>query len=163
MSYRFTLALAAAAAMIALPICLWRHYFGEPPAAARPAALQVPWVKSEGNNPAAMLDPGQPVAAARIEEARKHLADVKRKPEERAQAAFVLASAKDWKGVDTLIDQLNDSSPLVRGRSAAAIRHILGTNFYYRAEDDPAKRAAAIADIKRYWKARQTNPPLARQ
>jgi hypothetical protein len=131
----------------------WRPLLcGTAQPSTRSGLLDVPAVKSSAGD--ASLTRGAPA-----EELRGVVGDPRRTPQERAQAIHSLARAQDWKGVDVLIAQLDDSSPLVRGRAAAAVRHILGTDFYYRAEDHPAKRAIAINDLRRYWKARQTNPP----
>jgi len=119
----------------------------------KPPALDVPWVKtSDSSEP-------QTQESRTIEELRSNAADRKRRPEERAQAIFRLAKSNDWSSVETLIDQLDDPSPLIRGRAAAAVRHILGTDFYFRAEDPPPKRKTAIDGIRRYWQSRKDNPP----
>ncbi|MCA9269319.1 MAG: hypothetical protein KDA41_12645 [Planctomycetales bacterium] len=101
-----------------------------------------------------------PSASQSIEQLRAIVADAKREPTARAQAICLIAEARDWESVDLLIAQLEDSSPLVRGRAGVALQHILGTDFLYRAESPPAQRAAAIRGLRRYWESRKAYPPL---
>ncbi len=118
-----------------------------------PYPLDVPWVKSPvtANNLS--------LATPSIDELRGIVSDATRPPEERVQAIVHLANGNDWDSVEVLIAALSDESPLIRGRSAAGIRHVLGTDFYFRAYDDPTQRATAIEGIRRYWQSRNSNPP----
>lgn len=120
----------------------------------RAARLDIPWVKTSS------ADGFAPDAQSSIEDLRVVAGDRRASQERRAQAIYLIAKAKDWDSVETLIAQLDDPSPLVRGRAAAAIRLILGTDFEYRAEDDQNKRTASIDGIRRYWQSRKSNPPV---
>jgi hypothetical protein len=123
--------------------------------ASQTSRLDMPWVKSPSAGGQA---PGESTTA---EELHALAGNVRATPEQRAQAIYLIAKAKDWDGVETLISQLDDAAPLVRGRAAVAIRYILGTDFYFRAQDDRTRRLASIDGIRRYWQARKANPPLS--
>jgi hypothetical protein len=134
---------------------LWNYVSSAPDVRPKASRLDIPWVKSPS---AGGLRPDEPPS---IEELRVLAGNTRAIPEQRAQAIFLLAKAKDWDSVETLIAQLDDPAPLVRGRAAAAIRHILGTDFYFLAQDDQPKRLASIDGIRRYWQSRKTNPPVS--
>lgn len=127
-------------------------------AAAKPQVstgpFDVPAIKGQGTLDAASL------ATLSAIDLRRLASDIKAAPQQRAQAIHRIAQARDWDGVETLIAQLDDSSALVRGRSAAALRHILGTEFFYRAEEERSRRLQSIQNLRRYWDARKDSPPL---
>lgn len=154
--YGRQIALAVVCLACISSVCVIAFQYLRPASVAKsdPAPLDVPWVESTERQSIAVDDIQSPVRLRAI------VNDAKRLPEERVQAIFYLAKSNDWESVETLIGQLNDSSPLVRGRAAAAIRHLLGTDFYFRAQDEPAQRLIAIDGIRRYWQSRKANPPI---
>ncbi len=62
---------------------------------------------------------------------------------------------RDWRSMPELFRLMEDPDPQVRGRAGAAARVILGADFMFRAEDPPAKRAAAIVQMKRDYQVMQ--------
>ena len=69
----------------------------------------------------------------------------------RAAAALSLGQLDRFRAVPSLIESLEDPSPLVRGRAYAAIRKIYQLDVGFRANDDPAKRQAAIVRIRQLY------------
>lgn len=136
---------------VGMSVAMWKP---APIETLKPAVADVPWVTSEIND-GLRLDDARPVG-----ELRSLAADKNRSSQARAQAMYHLAKLNDWGSVEVLLAQLTDKSALVRGRAAASLRHILGTDFYYRANDAEQKRVASIKDIRRYWDSRKANPPV---
>lgn len=136
---------------VGMSVAIWKP---APIETQKPAVADVPWVTSEIND-GLQLDDARPAG-----ELRSLAADKNRSSQARAQAMYHLARLNDWESVDVLLAQLTDKSALVRGRAAASLRHILGTDFYYRANDVEQKRLASIKDIRRYWDSRKANPPV---
>lgn len=66
-------------------------------------------------------------------------------PLDRARAAVQLAEAGDCRGVDVLINLLDDDCDAVRMYAAVALERLCGRSFGYRYYDPPAKREQAIA------------------
>jgi len=130
----------------------WYFWPAESAAQATSEMPRMPWVKSQSPE-------ARHYAELTNETLRSLAADTNVGPEDRVQAMYYLAQARDWNSVDTLIHQLQDPVPLVRGRAAAALRHILGTDFYFRAADPESSRTAAIDGIRRYWESRKSSPP----
>ena len=156
MVFRSLLIVGFAAACVALTtVVVWSYAHATPQAKPRPSRLDVPWVKSASTDDLPQ-DGSLPVA-----ELRKLAADANAVPEQRVQAMYLLAKENDWESVEILIAQLNDPRPLVRGRAASAIRHILGTDFYFRAQDPADKRQESIDGIRKYWQSRKSNPPIS--
>ena len=148
----------AAIAMVCLATTagvLWSYASSSADPQPKTSRLDIPWVKSSS------AEDLKPDGSLSIEDLRKLVANIRVTPEKRAQAIYLLAKAKDWDSVEILIAQLDDPAPLVRGRAAAAIRHTLGTDFYFRAQDDQTKRLASIDGIRRYWNSRKSNPPIS--
>jgi HEAT repeat protein len=69
----------------------------------------------------------------------------------RAAAALSLGQLDRFRAVPALIEALEDPSPLVRGRAYAAIRKIYQLDVGFRANDEPAKRQAAIVRIRQLY------------
>ncbi len=69
----------------------------------------------------------------------------------RAAAALSLGQLDRFRAVPALIEALEDPSPLVRGRAYAAIRRIYQLDVGFHANDDPAKRRAAIVRIRQLY------------
>ena len=65
----------------------------------------------------------------------------------RAAAVQSIGLMRAWSHRDAAIRALDDPSPRVRGRAAAAVRSMIGRDFGFRANDPPAKRKAAIKRI----------------
>jgi HEAT repeat protein len=93
---------------------------------------------------------------AAVPELRRVLQQSK-EPAVRAAVIQGLGKAKDWRSMPELIEALDDSDPLVRGRAGAAVQKIMQAKFYFRAEDPPAKRAKVIAYIKRIYGITKAN------
>jgi hypothetical protein len=117
-----------------------------------PKPLQVPWT----NDPQGKLSKSEQASVASL---KQITTDSKRRPEQRVQAIFYLAESRNWDGVEALLSAMDDESLLVRGRAAAAVRHVLGTDFYFHADDAKSKRQESIDGIRRYWESRKNNPP----
>ena len=81
-------------------------------------------------------------------------------PAVRAACIRGLGVARDYESMDTLLDALEDESPLVRGRAGVAITRLLGRDYHFRAQDPPAKRAEAIKNIRNYWNEMKGSPQL---
>jgi hypothetical protein len=113
----------------------------------------IPWIESDAARTAGLSD------KTPREELKKIAAATEQPPDVRVRAIYFLSQANDWNSIELLIGLLDDTSPLVRGRASVAIQHILGTDFYYRAEDDRPQRLKAIDGIRRYWQGRNQNPP----
>lgn len=98
---------------------------------------------------------------------RQHLRDVLDKskaPEVKAAVIQGLAGVRDFDSMPRLIQNLEDTSQRVRASANAAVVEILGADFYFRADDPPEKRAAAIQAIKReYERFKQKPPPMYRK
>ena len=69
-------------------------------------------------------------------------------PQVRAAAAQALGLLRAWDQRAALVEALRDSSALVRGRSAAALRRMTGRDFHFRANDPADKREAAVKRIE---------------
>ena len=69
----------------------------------------------------------------------------------RAASALSLGALDNFRAVPALIEALSDPSPLVRGRAYAAIRKIYQLDVGFRANDEPAKRQAAITRIRQLY------------
>ena len=65
----------------------------------------------------------------------------------RAAAVQAIGLMRAWKHRDAAILALDDPSPRVRGRAAAAVRSMIGRDFGFRANDSEADRKAAIKRI----------------
>ena len=65
----------------------------------------------------------------------------------RAAAVQAIGLMRAWDHRDAAIHALDDPSPRVRGRAAAAVRSMIGRDFGFRANDPAAKRKAAIQRI----------------
>jgi len=154
MNFRvLAIAVLSVASSVLASAMLWYYVIRDEPQPSKAKALPVLWVES--------TSPGNlgPSEAWSLTKLRSFVADNEQTPEHRAQAIYFLARENDWEGVDTLIELLDDPLPLLRGRAAAAIRHILGTEFYYRAADDRSDRLDRIDEIRRYWSSRKDNLP----
>ena len=102
---------------------------------------------------------GRTMSADLLTQQRAMAANRTAKPEQRVEAIQQLALARDWDATETLLDLLDDPSALIRGKSAVALRAILGTDFYFHADDPPARRLQVISGMRRYWQSRQLHPP----
>ncbi len=79
--------------------------------------------------------------------------------EVRATAAQALGDLEDFDSVPDLLRLCDDPSALVRGRAASAVTSIIGMDFFFQADDAPAKRAAAIVSMRKaYDRMRQRSP-----
>ncbi len=157
MDYRNLAACAISLLSVVLAAATLVHYlWGERPQSAVPARFSVP---SELRGDKKSADKASATEVS-IDGLRAAVADSQRLPTERVAAMAQLAARRDWKGVTVLIDHLDDPSLLIRGRSAAAIRAILGTDFQYRAGASRADRLRQQEEIRRYWSSRRTHPPI---
>ena len=146
-------------ALVCVSLAVYALYHAWYPAVetgAKSPAVDVPWVGGPSHDGSKVN--GQPSADLSISQLQKIASDPQQDAEARVQAIFYLAKANDWDSTGILIDLLDDSSLLVRGRAAAAVRQILGTDFYYRAGDDRSQRLEAINGIRRYWQSRAQRP-----
>ena len=96
--------------------------------------------------------PAKPPEQLRAELSQEH------PPQVRAAAAAALAAepetaSRDPDTMTALLAALEDPDPVVRGRAGAAVATILNADFYYRAEDPPERRRAAIEKIRTHWEA----------
>lgn len=92
-------------------------------------------------------------------ERRALAADVTAPTHERVAVIGQLAADRDWDATETLLSMLDDPSPIIRGKAANALRAILGTEFFFHADDPLSKRREVIAGMQRYWESRQLHPP----
>lgn len=83
--------------------------------------------------------------AAEATKALRELADESNDPAVRATALQGLGKARDRDSVPLLLEALEDADPRVRGQANAALIKIYETDFGFRANDPPAKRASAVA------------------
>ena len=74
--------------------------------------------------------------------------DTKEDPYVRAAAVQAIGRLRAWDQRHAAIDALEDPSPLVRGRAAAALKNMVGRDFLFRANDPPEERAKAVANIR---------------
>jgi len=79
------------------------------------------------------------------------LADTSQGPGVRAAAAGSLGKLNDYSAMPALLHALEDPDPLVRGRAYTAVRRIIQLDVGYRANDPPAKRAKAIARLRKLY------------
>ena len=83
-----------------------------------------------------------------------------RNSEVRATAAQALGDLADFQSVPELLRLCDDPSPLVRGRAGAAVTNIIGMDFFFKADDPPEQRKAAIESMRRaYEQMRRSLPP----
>jgi HEAT repeat protein len=83
-----------------------------------------------------------------------------RHPDVRAAAAQGLGDVQDFQSVPELLRLCDDPAPLVRGRAGAAVTSIIGMDFFFKAEDPPDQRKAAIESMRRaYEQMRRSLPP----
>jgi uncharacterized protein (UPF0147 family) len=98
------------------------------------------------------------------EEARQQLRRVlgeSQSPQVRAACIQGLASQWDYESMPALLDALDDSSDLVRGRARVAIERMMSVDlgsFGYKYDDPSAKRAAAIQRIRNDWEIKRDQP-----
>jgi hypothetical protein len=52
-----------------------------------------------------------------------------------------------------LLGAMGDADPRVRARAGVAVQKILHADFFFRADDPPEKRRAAIARIRAHWES----------
>ncbi|MCG8586976.1 MAG: HEAT repeat domain-containing protein [Pirellulales bacterium] len=71
----------------------------------------------------------------------------------RRQAIETLGQMKDIDGIDAFLAALADESLEVRQAAIEGVRNIMSTDYGYRAEDPPGKRAKAIRTARRFWEA----------
>ncbi len=71
--------------------------------------------------------------------------------QDRTVAAAKLGEMRDEESMPVLLRAMEDPDPLIRGRAAAAVRKIMGADYYFRASDPPQRRNEVIATIKRDW------------
>lgn len=69
----------------------------------------------------------------------------------RTVAAAKLGEMRDEESMPALLRAMEDPDPVLRGRAAAAVRKIMGADYYFRAGDPPERRKEVIATIKRDW------------
>ncbi len=69
----------------------------------------------------------------------------------RAVAASKLGEMRDEDSMPALFRAMDDPDPLIRGRAAAAVRKIMGANYFFRATDSPERRKEVIDRIKKDW------------
>ena len=82
-----------------------------------------------------------------------------RDPEVRATAAQALGDLEDFQSVPELLRLCDDPSALVRGRAGSALTNILGMDFFFKADDPPKQRAAAIESMRRAYDQMRRSPP----
>jgi hypothetical protein len=73
----------------------------------------------------------------------------------RAEAADKLGALRDMESVPVLLKAMDDPDPQVRGRAGAAVREIMGSDTFYRANDPPEQRKKRIEQIRRDWETFQ--------
>jgi HEAT repeat protein len=71
----------------------------------------------------------------------------------RTGAAAKLGEMRDEESMPVLLRAMEDPDPVLRGRAAAAVRKIMGADYYFRAGDPPERRKEVIATIQRDWEA----------
>ena len=69
----------------------------------------------------------------------------------RADAAARLGQMRDEESMSALLESMEDPDPVIRGRAAAAVRKVMGADYYFRADDPPQRRKQVIAIIKKQW------------
>jgi hypothetical protein len=89
-------------------------------------------------------------------ELRRELAEGQA-PDVRAAAADALGAMKDLESMPLLLDAMEDPDARVRGRAGAAVRRILGADFFFRAEDPPDRREETLGRIRDHWEAWKTS------
>jgi HEAT repeat protein len=82
-----------------------------------------------------------------------------REPELRATTAQALGDLEDFQSVPELLRMCEDPSPLVRGRSGAAVTKIIGMDFLFQSDDPPDQRSKAVASMRRAYEQMRRNPP----
>lgn len=70
-------------------------------------------------------------------------------PHVRAAAVQAIGELRAWKYRHAALDVLDDPSPLVRGRAAAALHRMTGRNFGFRANATPQERAVIVALMRK--------------
>jgi hypothetical protein len=114
-----------------------------------------------GDNPIA-----QQLAAAQLSNHRdaatpqlRQVLKEARHPDVRAAAAQGLGDVQDFQSVPELLRLCDDPSPLVRGRAGAAVTNIIGMDFFFKADDPPEQRKAAIEAMRRAYEQMRRQPP----
>jgi HEAT repeat protein len=93
----------------------------------------------------------------------KHLRSVleqSQTPGVRAACIQGLRIREDYGSVEMLFEALEDPSPLVQGRAAAALTHLLGRDHFFRPNDPPERRKMVIAAMRVSWEQLQESPLL---
>ncbi len=73
-------------------------------------------------------------------------------PAVRVPLVKALAVAKDYDGIEQLLDLLDDNSADVRRESDEALQQLFGINVHYDAEAAEPERQDAIARYRYFWK-----------
>lgn len=74
-------------------------------------------------------------------------------PDQRALGAAGLGERGDKDSMPLLFTAMEDESALVRARAAVAVKKLLGTDFFFNAEDPPEDRQVALQKYKSLWEA----------
>jgi HEAT repeat protein len=107
--------------------------------------------KDEEVRAAAMTALGSVGQESDVDSLVENLSDKQEGSRVRAAAALSLGQLDRFRAVPALIEALEDPSPLVRGRAYAAIRRIYQLDVGFRANDERAKRQAAIVRIRQLY------------
>jgi hypothetical protein len=94
-------------------------------------------------------NPAQPYLGRVLQESRN--------PAVRAQCMQGLAMIWDYEHVPTMLEALDDDSPVVRAGAGAAIQALLAWDLGFKPNDPPAERKAAVARIQDAWTAFKKN------
>jgi HEAT repeat protein len=72
-------------------------------------------------------------------------------PRVRAAAAKCLGGLRFWDAMEDLLDAMYDKSADVRGQAGAAVKRMLGRDYYFRASAPPGDRQRIIERIRREY------------
>lgn len=88
------------------------------------------------------------------EDAKQDMRDLLAKssdPAVKATCIHGLGLIYDYDSIDIMLDGLEDESSVIRGRSAVAVRRLIGRSFHFDPDMSAAERSKRVQQIRKEW------------
>lgn len=153
--YYLILGAGALSGVAVLAFCFWPGERLDPPEVLEDRILNSPSVEEQAAAARDMVRHGQ---GARTEVGRVLTKYEGNHPDVMVPLLQAAMKARTWRSLPRLFQLMEDPDPRIRGKAGAAARKIMGADYYFRADDPPAERAAALARMKAIYE--QMKPDL---
>lgn len=139
------LAIGGVTAIVILAISFWPDRVPDPPEVLQQRILGGESVETRSQAARDMIYHGERARGTVGESLQQYRGG---EPEVVVPLIQATQKAKDSRSLPRLFELMEDPDPRIRGKAAAAVRKIMGSDYFFRANDPPEQRAETLRAIR---------------